>query len=158
MANATDDGFVADVYKQAIEVFAPAVNKLLMHYEGFGSPDTGVIDKKDIPSHQIQHYFEQIDIYYPGAGYRKLKLAIRSFLSKLGCFNYRVTASANGKTIAVWNPLEQPLHEFKSLYKTYDISYKERSELYPAEDLICDWITQQIDESIFDESPVAHHA
>lgn len=148
-----DKTTLATQYQHAIEVMQPAIEALLTQYEEFGIPDTGVVNSNDLPQKQINEFIQNLDVYYPGANHIKLKLALRNHLQTLDCFNYRVIAKnrSNNATIAVWNPLEISLPQFKTQHAQDDIVYREAAESYPATDIISDWITQRLPENLYKE-------
>ncbi len=135
-----------EVYYEATAVMQVAIDKLLKNYEGFGGSQ---IDNNEKPQHEINHFLEQLDIYYPDATKRRLKLAIRQFITRLSCFKYRVLAkSDNNKIVAVWNPLEESLQQFLAQYNQHNIIYQSNKDSYPTSDIISGWVTSHINEDM----------
>ncbi len=135
------------IYEKAIAAMQPAIDIILANYRGF---DDDYVDEKDMPEHEINKFLDQLHIFYPGADKVTLKLAIRQFLTTLGCWHHRVIAKdrLEPKNNRVWNPLEQSLRDFLQQHKGYEISYKENDKPYPAADIISDWISNNMNESI----------
>lgn len=146
----TDTALTGD-YKAAIIAMTPPMNKLLSHYIGWGKAEK--LHAKELPVTELNHFLDELDIYYPGANKRKLKLAIRAFITQLTCFKYRVIAKdeKSQHTVAAWNPLEQKYSEFIANHKHCHISYRPNNTPHPVADLISDWVTRNMDEEIYSE-------
>lgn len=137
-------------YKDAITVMHPALVKLIKNYDGWGKSER--LNEAEYPQIEIQNFLKQLDIYYPGASKRKLKLAIRSFITNLSCFKYRVIARVQEQTqIRAWNPLEESYKQFIDENRNHQITYRANESPHPVADLISDWVTQNIDEDIYAE-------
>ncbi len=141
---------IMTIYKEAITAMRPAIDKILANYQGFNND---YVDEKDMPEREINEFLDRLHIFYPGADKVTLKLAIRQFLTTLGCWHHRVIAKDGfePKNNRVWNPLEQSLKDFLQQHRGFEISYKENDKPYPAADIISDWIRDNIDESIIKE-------
>lgn len=135
------------IYEEAIAIMQPAIDKIIHNYVGF---DHNYVDDKDMPQHEINHFLGQLNIYYPGADKVTLKLAIRQFLTTLGCWHHRVVAKdkIDSKKNRVWNPLEETLESFLVQHRCFEITYKENDKPYPAADIIADWISDNINEPL----------
>lgn len=139
------------VYKEAISTMTPAITKLLEHYKGFGNNE---IEADELPENELMQFINQLDIYLTGASKRKLRLAIREFMTRLNCFNYRVLAIKDGissEIVAVWNPLEQPYTTFLQNNANHRIITRINNQPYPPQDLISDWITRNIYTDIYEK-------
>lgn len=137
------------IYDEAIAAMQPAIDKLLINYQQFGSGHE--IDKSEQPQNEINDYLDELDVYYPGATKRKLKLAIRQFMTTLSCFQYRVLAKSKNITVSVWNPLEQTLPRYLAQHEGLEIVYRSNKDPYPTADVIADWISSNIQEDIATE-------
>ncbi|MBS9781830.1 MAG: hypothetical protein KGV56_04980 [Gammaproteobacteria bacterium] len=133
-------------YKEAIIVMSPVLEQIIHHYRGWGKSEG--IDKAEYPEIEINDFLGQLDIFYPGASKRKLKLAIRTFITNLSCFKYRIIANMQGQVVA-WNPLEEPYTVFINKHRNDEISYRDNTHPHPVADLISDWVTKNISENIY---------
>lgn len=145
----THDDKPTAYFQEAIDSMQPAIDKLLSHYHNFGAKGFEV-NSAHLPEKQIQQFLSKIDINYPSSSQKRLRLAIRSFLSNLDCFRYHIIAKDNNnKSIAVWNPLEQEYEKFCSKYSSYNIICRDTSYSYPTIDIINDWVTDQLEHNIY---------
>ncbi len=134
-------------YRAAIKAMSPALEQIIKNYKGWGKLES--VDKEEYPEIEINEFLNQLDIFYPGADKRKLKLAIRTFIVNLSCFKYRVIAKQGQTSSAVWNPLEEPYTKFINDHKENEINYRENKYPHPVADLISDWVTNNINENIY---------
>lgn len=124
-------------YARAFENMSPVITEILVRYKDWGTMID--VEESEFPHFEIQDFLANIDIYYPGANYEKLKLAIREKLKNLTCFRFRVIAKTNEKQI-YWNPIEENFRKFKSLHTNSRLEYRLTNEPYPAIDIINEWI------------------
>lgn len=146
----THDDRPAAYFQEAIDAMQPAIDKLLFHYQQFGLKGFEV-NTSHLPEKQIQQFLSNIDINYPSSSQKRLRLAIRSFLSELDCFRYHIIAKDknNNKNIAIWNPLEQEYKTFCAKYSNHNIICRDTSYSYPSVDIISDWISDQLEHNIY---------
>lgn len=135
-------------YQTAITVMSPAINKIIENYQNWGK--TEQLNVEELPQNEINEFIKKLDIYYPGATKRKLKLAIRTHITNLTCFKYRVIARNKDKSI-VWNPLEETYESFICKHKNYKISYRSNTLPHPVADIISDWVNNNLTEEIYSD-------